>query len=88
MFKRKTFFGMLLPLLFLWLFYTIMNKTGIIKEHLANSKPPSKVEEELKKTNAKIDALTKKFDDANKQMSAQADQAAAARASLAAIHKS
>ena len=63
MFKRKTFFGMLLPLLFLWLFYTIMNKTGIIKEHLANSKPPSKVEEELKKTNAKIDALTKKFDD-------------------------
>lgn len=65
-----------------------MNKTGIIKEHLVNSKPPSKIEEELKKTNAKIDALTKKFDDTNKQMSAQADQAAAARASLAAIHKS
>jgi Skp family chaperone for outer membrane proteins len=77
---------MLLPMLFLWLFYTIMNKTGIIKEHLANA--PSKVEVELQKTNAKIDALTKKFDDTNKQMSAQADQAAAARASLAAIKKS
>jgi septal ring factor EnvC (AmiA/AmiB activator) len=86
MLKRRTFFGMLLPMLFLWLFYTIMNKTGIIKEHLANA--PSKIEEELAKTNAKIDALTKKFDDTNKQMSAQADQAAAARASLAAIHKS
>lgn len=36
----------------------------------------------------KIDALTKKFDDTNKQMSAQADQAAAARASLGAIKKS
>jgi len=78
---------MILPVLFLWLFYTIMNKTGIIKEHLANA-APSKIEEELAKTNAKIDALTKKFDDTNKQMSAQADQAAAARASLAAIHKS
>jgi len=77
---------MLLPVLFLWLFYTIMNKAGIIKEHLIDK--PSPVEDELKKTNAKIDALTKKFDDANKQMSAQADQAAAARASLAAIHKS
>ena len=86
MLKRKTFFGMLLPILFLWLFYTIMNKTGIIKEHLANA--PSKIEEELKKTNAKIDSLTKKFDDTNKQMSAQADQAAAARASLGAIKKS
>ena len=64
-----------------------MNKTGIIKEHLANA-APSKIEQELAKTNAKIDALTKKFDDTNKQMSAQADQAAAARASLAAIHKS
>ena len=87
MFKRKTFLGMLLPFLFLWLFYTIMNKTGIIKEHLAN-KPTTPIEQELAKTNAKIDALTKKFDDTNKQMSAQADQAAAARASLAAIHKS
>jgi hypothetical protein len=86
MLKRKNFFRMLLPVLFLWLFYTIMNKTGIIKEHLANA--PSKVEEELAKTNAKIDALTKKFDDTNKQMSAQADQAAAARASLASVHKS
>jgi len=86
MLGRKNFFRMLLPVLFLWLFYTIMNKTGIIKEHLANA--PSKVEEELAKTNAKIDALTKKFDDTNKQMSAQADQAAAARASLAAVHKS
>ena len=86
MLARKNFFRMLLPVLFLWLFYTIMNKTSIIKEHLANA--PSKVEEELAKTNAKIDALTKKFDDTNKQMSAQADQAAAARASLAAVHKS
>jgi septal ring factor EnvC (AmiA/AmiB activator) len=86
MLGRKNFFRMLLPILFLWLFYTIMNKTGIIREHLANA--PSKIEEELAKTNAKIDALTKKFDDTNKQMSAQADQAAAARASLAAVHKS
>jgi hypothetical protein len=86
MLGRKNFFRMLLPVLFLWLFYTIMNKTGIIREHLANA--PSKIEEELAKTNAKIDALTKKFDDTNKQMSAQADQAAAARASLAAVHKS
>jgi septal ring factor EnvC (AmiA/AmiB activator) len=86
MLKRKNFFRMLLPILFLWLFYTIMNKTGIIEEHLENA--PSKIEQELAKTNAKIDALTKKFDDTNKQMSAQADQAAAARASLAAVHKS
>lgn len=87
MLKRKTFLGILLAILCLWLAYVVMNRMGIIREHLANA-APSKVEEELAKTNAKIDALTKKFDDANKQMSAQADQAAAARASLAAIKKS
>ena len=87
MLKRKTFLGILLAILCLWLAYVIMNRMGIIREHLAN-KTPSKIEEELAKTNAKIDALTKKFDDTNKQMSAQADQAAAARASLASVHKS
>lgn len=87
MLKRKTFLGILLPILLLWLAYVTMNRMGIIREHLANT-TPSKIEEELAKTNAKIDALTKKFDDTNKQMSAQADQAAAARASLATIKKS
>jgi len=77
---------MLLPILFLWVFYTIFNRTFMINEHLTNT--PASIKKELKKTNEKIDALAKEFHDMNSNMSAQADQAAAAKAAISAIHKS
>jgi nitrogen fixation/metabolism regulation signal transduction histidine kinase len=58
----------------------------MLEEHLTDT--PLTIKKELKKTNDKIDALAKEFNDMNEKMSAQANEAAAAKASIAAIHKS
>jgi hypothetical protein len=86
MLGRKNFLQLLLPVLFLWVFYTIFNRVFLVEEHLTDT--PMTIKQELKKTNDKIDALAKEFHDMNTNMSAQADQAAAAKASISAIHKS
>ena len=86
MLGRKTFLQILLPALIMFFVYVVFNRTTIIDEHLTNT--PSSLKKELKKTNEKIDALAKEFHDMNSNMSAQADQAAAAKAAISAVHKS
>jgi hypothetical protein len=86
MLKRKTFFGMILPFLFLWLFYAVMNKAGIIKEHLEN--PTEDVVSKVSGLTTRLETLEKKFSDTENRMSAQAGQANAALSSLTAISKS
>jgi outer membrane murein-binding lipoprotein Lpp len=60
----------------------MMNRDYLIREHLTTK---FNVKKELKETNAKVDALQKKVDDMISQASAQTQEAAAAKAQLAAI---
>jgi len=68
--------------LFILLISAMMNRDYLIREHLTTK---FHVEKELKATNAKVDALQKKVDDMISQASAQTQEAAAAKAQLAAI---
>lgn len=86
MLGRKTFLQILLPALIMFFVYVVFNRTTMVYEHLTST--PSSLKKELKKTNEKIDALAKEFHDMNSNMSAQADQAAAAKAAISAVHKS
>lgn len=86
MLGRKTFLQILLPALIMLFIYVVVNRTSIVHEHLTSTS--SSLKKELKKTNEKIDALAKEFHDMNSNMSAQADQAAAAKAAISAVHKS
>jgi len=88
MLKRKQL--ILLVLVFVLSFlvwYVVTNKDQLIREHLTSA-PPSleSLNEDLKKTKEEVKTLSKEFHDLKDQASAQAQEAAAAKASLAAIH--
>jgi F0F1-type ATP synthase membrane subunit b/b' len=88
MLKRKQL--ILLSVVFVLSFlvwYAVTNKDQLIREHLTSA-PPSveSLEKELKKTQTELKSLSKEFHDLKDQAGAQAQEAAAAKASLAAIH--
>ncbi len=79
MLKKRLF---ILAALCILLISAMMNRDYLIREHLTTK---FKVEKELKATNAKVDALQKKVDDMITKAQAQTQEAAAAKAQLAAI---
>ena len=73
--------------LILLLAYVLVNKDSIIREHLTSAPPTlQSLNKDIEKTNTKLAKLTKDFNDMKQQASAQAADAAAAKAQLAAIH--
>ena len=67
--------------------YTIANRDFLIKEHLTSAPPTvTSLQHELGKTQEVLKTLSKEFHDLKSQAGAQAQEAAAAKASLAAIH--
>jgi hypothetical protein len=86
MFRKKTLYVVALVIVLVWTYYMYTNKEYFIREHLANSPPTSyAIQKQLKDLNDKVDNLTMKFQDQNDKMQAQAQQAAAVKASLDAI---
>lgn len=95
MFAKKRLYIFALVIVLIWTYYVFMNKDKFIREHLTDTpstvsvsrRPPTTyaIESQLKKTDAKIDALQAEFKKMNDQMEAQSQQAAAAKASLDAI---
>jgi len=73
--------------LVIFLLIVLLNKDYLITEHLANPSLFS-LDKELTDTNTKLDKLTSEFNTMKSQASAQAGQAASARASLQAIKTS
>ena len=69
-------------LLFLVVF---ANKDYLITEHMVNLTTSTTLKAELDKTNANVAKLEKQLKDMNDKASAQAGQAAAAKAQLAAM---
>lgn len=67
--------------------YVFANKERIVREHLTNTPPTlMSVNKDLEKTKKKLDTLNKEFHTMKTQAQAQAADAAAAKAQLAAIH--
>jgi hypothetical protein len=70
----------------LLLVYTIANRDSLIREHLTSAPPTvTSLQHELGKTQEELKTLSKEFHDLKTQAGAQAQEAAAAKASLAAI---
>jgi hypothetical protein len=83
--KQLLLIGLGLGSLFL-LCYVLTNKDGLIREHLTSAPPTvTSLQRELGKTQEELKTLTKEFQDLKTQAGAQAQEAAAAKASLAAI---
>lgn len=71
-------------LLLVW--HVLTNKDGLIREHLTSAPPTvTSLQRELGKTQEELKTLSKEFHDLKTQAGAQAQEAAAAKASLAAI---
>ncbi len=95
MFAKKRLYILALGIVLLWTYYVFTNKNRFIREHLTDTSTLSKpskappttyaIESQLKKTDAKIDALQAQFKKMTDQIEAQSQQAAAAKASLDAI---
>ena len=80
--KRGVFLLIGAILLFLVVF---ANKDYLITEHMANLTTTTTLKAELDKTNANVEKLEKQLKEMNDKASAQAGQAAAAKAQLAAM---
>jgi len=79
--------GLFLPLLFFMLFLVVFaNREYFVTEHLVNLTTATTLKAELDKTNANVEKLEKQLKDMNDKASAQAGQAAAAKAQLAAMN--
>jgi hypothetical protein len=79
--------GLLLPLLFFMLFLVVFaNREYFVTEHLVNLTTATTLKAELDKTNANVEKLEKQLKDMNDKAAAQAGQAAAAKAQLAAMN--
>lgn len=63
-----------------------LNKDYFVMEHLVNLTTATTLKSELEKTNANVAKLEKELKDMNDKASAQAGQAAAAKAQLAAMN--
>lgn len=87
MFKRRQLIILIVALIAgLLLAYTLANRDSFIREHLVSA-PPTVIslQHELGKTQEELKTLSKEFHDLKTQAGAQAQEAAAAKASLAAI---
>lgn len=87
MLKRKQLIliGLVVGVLFL-LSHVITNKYFLIREHLTSTPPTvTSLQRDLGKTQEELKTLSKEFHDLKTQAGAQAQEAAAAKASLAAI---
>ncbi len=74
-------------ILFGLLVYVMTNKESIIREHLTSAPPTvQSIQRDLGKTQEELKTLSKEFHDLKDQAGAQAQEAAAAKASLAAIN--
>jgi len=62
------------------------NREYFVTEHLVNLTTATTLKAELDKTNANVEKLEKQLKDMNDKASAQAGQAAAAKAQLAAMN--
>ena len=80
--KRGIFLVIGAILLFLAVF---ANKDYLITEHMVNLTTSTTLKAELDKTNANVEKLEKQLKEMNDKASAQAGQAAAAKAQLAAM---
>jgi len=80
--KRGLIFTAGIIILFLVVF---LNKDYFVTEHLVNLTTTTTLKKELEKTNKNVAKLEKELKDMNDKASAQAGQAAAARAQLAAM---
>lgn len=87
MLKRKQLIILLAALMgALLLVYTLANRDFLIKEHLTSAPPTlTSLQHDLGKTQEELKTLSKEFHDLKTQAGAQAQEAAAAKASLAAI---
>jgi uncharacterized protein YlxW (UPF0749 family) len=71
----------------LLLVHTLGNRDFLIKEHLTSAPPTvTSLQHELTKTQEDLKTLSNEFHDLKTRAGAQAQEAAAAKASLAAIH--
>ena len=88
MFKRKELVHLgILALLVFVIAFLISHKDWIVTEMLTNPPPTLfSLDKELKSTEARLEAVETEFSKFKNQASAQSSQAAAAQASLAAIH--
>lgn len=82
--KRKMYIG-LFGIMVAWLIYMIVNKDWFVREHLTSTPTLESISKQLADTNEKIDTLSSHMKSVNDQVSAQSQQAAAAKASLDAI---
>jgi len=74
-------------ILVLFAAFVAANKDSIIREHLTSAPPTlQSLNKDIETTNKKLSKLTKEFNDMKQQAQAQAADAAAAKAQLAAIH--
>ena len=80
--KRGYIFTAGVIILFLVIF---LNKDYFVSEHMVNLTTTTTLKAELDKTNANVAKLEKELKDMNDKASAQAGQAAAAKAQLAAM---
>jgi hypothetical protein len=87
MLKRKHLIILLVAIVgMLLLVYTSANRNLLVREHLTSA-PPTVIslQHDLGKTQEELKTLSKEFHDLKTQAGAQAQEAAAAKASLAAI---
>jgi hypothetical protein len=78
---------LVLGLIVIFTIYVFLNKKWFITEHLSNPPPTlSSLETELETTNDKLNKLTSDFNAMKTKAEAQSQDAAAAKASLSAIH--
>jgi hypothetical protein len=87
MLKRKHLIILVVAIVgMLLLVYTLANRDLLVREHLTSAPPTvTSLQHDLGKTQEELKTLSKEFHDLKTQAGAQAQEAAAAKASLAAI---
>jgi hypothetical protein len=67
--------------------YTLSNRNALVREHMTPAPPTvASLQRDLRTTQGELKTLSDEFHDLKTQAGAQAQEAAAAKASLAAIH--
>jgi cell division protein FtsB len=86
MFRKGRGMFVLGVILFIIFLIFVANKDWFVTEHLVNLTTTTTLKAELDKTNKNVAKLEKELKDMNEKAGAQAGQAAAARAQLAAMN--
>jgi len=85
MFRKNIKLFLTIGVVFFFLF-VFANKEYFVSEHLVNLTTTTTLKAELDKTNANVEKLEKQLKEMNDKAEAQAGQAAAAKAQLAAMN--